>query len=123
MTTKNDWFKVYKDNSNNVIITFNRITSNEDFDHYLDYYRNIYNSKTNMKVVFDCRNITYISIKNIYKKVILMKIMQPIHEKYLDKFYLVVTTQYMKSIINFAFSIVKPVSEYEILDTIPSSLS
>ena len=118
----NDWFNI-TDVSDNIIITFNHTTSDKDFDYYLDYYRNIYNSKKNIKVVFDCRNITNISIKNIYKKIILMKIMKPTHQKYLDKFYIIISSQYMKSIINFAFSIVKPVSEYEILDSLPSGFT
>ena len=119
----NDWFKIDYDISDNIVITFNKSTSNEDFDNYLDYYKNLYNSKKHVKVVFDCRNITYISIKNIYKKIILMKMMQSIHQKYLDKFYMIISSQYMKSIINYAFTVVKPVSEYEILDTLPSGFT
>ena len=115
----NDWFNITHA-SDNIIITFNHTTTDKDFDYYLDYYRNIYNSKKNIKVVFDCRNIIYISIRNIYKKIVLMKIMQPIHQIYLDKFYIIISSEYMKSIINFAFSVVKPVSECEILDTLPS---
>ena len=49
-----------------------------------------------------------------------MKTMQPTHKIYLDKFYIIVSSRYMQSVINFAFSVVKPVSEYEILDTLPS---
>jgi hypothetical protein len=118
----NDWFNI-TDVSDNIIITFNHTTTDKDFDYYLDYYKNIYNSNKNVRVVFDCRNIIYISIKNIYKKIVLMKIMQPIHQRYLDKFYIIVSSEYMKSIINFAFSVVKPVSEYEILDTLPSGFT
>jgi len=121
MTCINNWFKIEHDICNNIIITFNHATSDEDFDYYLQYYRNMYNSKKIVRVVFDCRNIINISMKNIYKKIILMKIMKPIHETYLDKFYIIISSQYMKSVINFAFSIVKPVSEYEILDILPFS--
>ena len=51
----NDWFNI-TDVSDNIIITFNHTTTDRDFDYYLDYYRNIYNSNKNVRVVFDFRN-------------------------------------------------------------------
>ena len=119
MIKHNNWFST-TDISDNIIITFNSTTSNQEFEEYLNYYKKIYDSQKHIEVVFDCRNIIYISIENICKKIVLMKTMQPTHKIYLDKFYIIVSSRYMQSVINFAFSLVKPVSEYEILDTLPS---
>jgi len=119
MIKHNNWFST-TDISDNIIITFNSTTNNVEFEEYLNYYKKIYDSQKHIEVVFDCRNIIYISIENICKKIVLMKTMQPTHKIYLDKFYIIVSSRYMQSVINFAFSVVKPVSEYEILDTLPS---
>ncbi len=119
MIKHNNWFST-TDISDNIIITFNSTTNNQEFEEYLNYYKKIYDSQKHIEVVFDCRNIIYISIENICKKIVLMKTMQPTHKIYLDKFYIIVSSRYMQSVINFAFSVVKPVSEYEILDTLPS---
>ena len=119
MIKHNNWFSI-ADISDNIIITFNSTTNNVEFEEYLNYYKKIYDSQKHIEVVFDCRNIIYISIENICKKIVLMKTMQPTHKIYLDKFYIIVSSRYMQSVINFAFSVVKPVSEYEILDTLPS---
>ena len=119
MIKHNNWFST-TDISDNIIITFNSTTNNQEFEEYLNYYKKIYDSQKHIEVVFDCRNIIYISIENICKKIVLMKTMQPIHKIYLDKFYIIVSSRYMQTVINFAFSVVKPVSEYEILDTLPS---
>jgi len=119
MIKHNNWFSI-ADISDNIIITFNSTTNNQEFEEYLNYYKKIYDSQKHIEVVFDCRNIIYISIENICKKIVLMKTMQPTHKIYLDKFYIIVSSRYMQSVINFAFSVVKPVSEYEILDTLPS---
>lgn len=119
MIKHNNWFST-TDISDNIIITFNSTTNNLEFEEYLNYYKKIYDSQKHIEVVFDCRNIIYISIENICKKIVLMKTMQPTHKIYLDKFYIIVSSRYMQSVINFAFSVVKPVSEYEILDTLPS---
>ncbi len=119
MIKHNNWFSI-TDISDNIIITFNSTTNNQEFEEYLNYYKKIYDSQKHIEVVFDCRNIIYISIENICKKIVLMKTMQPTHKIYLDKFYIIVSSRYMQSVINFAFSVVKPVSEYEILDTLPS---
>ena len=119
MIKHNNWFSI-TDISDNIIITFNSTTNNQEFEEYLNYYKRIYDSQKHIEVVFDCRNIIYISIENICKKIVLMKTMQPTHKIYLDKFYIIVSSRYMQTVINFAFSVVKPVSEYEILDTLPS---
>ncbi len=119
MIKHNNWFST-TDISDNIIITFNSTTNNVEFEEYLNYYKKIYDSQKHIEVVFDCRNIIYISIENICKKIVLMKTMQPTHKIYLDKFYIIVSSRYMQSVINFAFSVVKPVSECEILDTLPS---
>ena len=119
MIKHNNWFSI-TDISDNIIITFNSTTNNQEFEEYLNYYKKIYDSQKHIEVVFDCRNIIYISIENICKKIVLMKTMQPTHKIYLDKFYIIVSSRYMQAVINFAFSVVKPVSEYEILDTLPS---
>ena len=119
MIKHNNWFST-TDISDNIIITFNSTTNNLEFEEYLNYYKKIYDSQKHIEVVFDCRNIIYISIENICKKIVLMKTMQPTHKIYLDKFYIIVSSRYMQTVINFAFSVVKPVSEYEILDTLPS---
>jgi len=119
MIKHNNWFSI-TDISDNIIITFNSTTNNQEFEEYLNYYKKIYDSQKHIEVVFDCRNIIYISIENICKKIVLMKTMQPTHKIYLDKFYIIVSSRYMQTVINFAFSVVKPVSEYEILDTLPS---
>ena len=119
MIKHNNWFST-TDISDNIIITFNSTTNNVEFEEYLNYYKKIYDSQKHIEVVFDCRNIIYISIENICKKIVLMKTMQPTHKIYLDKFYIIVSSRYMQTVINFAFSVVKPVSEYEILDTLPS---
>ena len=119
MIKHNNWFST-TDISDNIIITFNSTTNNVEFEEYLNYYKKIYDSQKHIEVVFDCRNIIYISIENICKKIVLMKTMQPTHKIYLDKFYIIVSSRYMQTVINFAFSVVKPISEYEILDTLPS---
>ena len=116
MNKINDWFSI-SDNSSNIIIQYGATTSDKDMGEYLLYYKNLYPSEKKLTVVFDCRNIIYISIPNLYKKLVLMKLMQDTHKKYLEKFYVVLTSKYMRTLIDFAFSIVKPVVPYEIVDS------
>tara|TARA_X000000950_G_C13630726_1_gene543377 strand:+ start:92 stop:475 length:384 start_codon:yes stop_codon:yes gene_type:complete len=118
MVKINNWFSINLENNNLVKITFSESATDSEFDQYLIFYKNLYNDNNKYVIIFDASLIKYISPSQVFKKLILMQNMRPIHKTYLNYFYVVVTTAYTRNLLDKAFTLVPPVAPYKICNNL-----
>ncbi len=110
----NNWVYVEFKNDYTIII-FGKIVSYDEFIQYMWYYRNLLNSKR--KIIFDLKLIEHIPCNIFLEYIAFIEKMKPIHRKNLEIFYLIFNeNSYIKNLIELAFTIIKPVTPYKIIN-------
>ena len=104
-----------------VIIEFNstEITEN-DFEVFLNFWKNIYNHDKDFMLIFDTTNMTIPSLKYCFKMSVFIKNLRKIEKQYLKKSIMIMKNQTLCNMLDFIFYLQPPVSDIHITkETLP----
>ena len=96
-----------------VIVTFKKTIENDkEFQEFLQEWLNLYSQKKYFSFIFDTREISEIpSLKYCFQIVAFISKIKILPVKYLEKSSIIVSNNMIQNLIDFIFSIQKPISD------------
>ena len=92
------------------------INGDEDFNNFLDKWRELYNLQKDFIFIFDTSNVGYIPIKYSIKMSLFIKNLKRERYQYLQKSIIFVNNNIVKRMLDFIFMIQPPVAPVYIID-------
>ena len=98
-----------------VIIEFNDMEiKDEDFDVFLNCWRNIYNKGKDFMLIFDTTSMSIPSLKYCFKMSVFIKNLRKIENQYLKKSIMIMKNQTICNMLDFIFYLQPPVADVHI---------
>lgn len=94
-----------------VIVKFNKLNNNEEFNYFLKRWENLSNAKQDYSIILDTRNISNVGISNAYAGANFISRLRKHDTQYLKNVLLIYNQSYMYYLFNLVLSIQKPVAK------------
>jgi len=99
-----------------VLVKFHQINNknnkNNNIDLFLQKWKTLYSYKTQFDMIFDTRELSSFSMKDIFKISQFMMKVRKYNPQYCKNTIMVVKKQYIKTLLNMVFSFQKPFTKY-----------
>ena len=94
-----------------VKVTLNgSLNNDEDYNHFIREWTELYQSKTNFKFVFDTSNCGYVNIKYALKMPSYIKRLKELKIQYLEKSIIIYNSIWIKMLLSMIFKLQSPVA-------------
>ena len=111
------WHLITQLTNNKWFIEFEPHCKDSELDLFFIDYMNLLNLSTlPIIIIFDMRKVTMPSISQLTKQVIFIQKMKTLHKEKLQTFYLIITTNIVKELVDWVFTITPPVVPYKIVN-------
>jgi len=94
-----------------VIVKFNKLNNNEEFNYFLKRWENLSKAKQDYSIILDTRNISNVGISNAYAGANFISRLRKHEPQYLKNVLLIYNQSYMYYLFNLVLSIQKPVAK------------
>ena len=85
------------------------IQNNEEFDEFLEGWRNLYKSKRDFVFIFDTREVGWVNPKYAFKMAKFIKDLKREHYQYLKRSSIIVNSFWVNALLSVIFAIQSPV--------------
>ena len=109
-------FSEYETKSIVKVFLNKEINDDDDFNNFLDKWRELYNLQKDFIFIFDTSNVGYIPIKYSIKMSLFIRNLKRERYQYLQKSIIYVNNNIVKSMLDFIFMIQPPVAPVYIID-------
>ena len=109
-------FSDYETKSIVKVVLNKEINDDNDFNIFLDKWRELYNLRKDFIFIFDTSNVGYIPIKYSIKMSLFIRNLKQERDQYLQKSIIYVNNNIVKSMLDFIFMIQPPVAPVYIID-------
>lgn len=109
-------FSDYETKSIVKVVLNKEINDDNDFNIFLDKWRELYNLRKDFIFIFDTSNVGYIPIKYSIKMSLFIRNLKRERDQYLQKSIIYVNNNIVKSMLDFIFMIQPPVAPVYIID-------
>jgi hypothetical protein len=94
-----------------VVVQFNRLNCNEEFEYFLKRWENLGRAKQDYNIILDTRNISNIGISNAYTGANFIGRLRKQKPHYLKNVILIYNQSYMYYLFNLVLSLQKPIAK------------
>lgn len=113
------WHTITRLTNNKWLIEYDSYCKDCELDRFFIDYMNLLNSSSSqIIIIFDMRKVTMPSISQLTKYVIFIQKIKSLHKEKLQYFYLVITTNIVKDIVDWVFTLTPPVVPYKIVNSL-----
>ncbi|MAU37720.1 MAG: hypothetical protein CMD14_10205 [Flavobacteriales bacterium] len=109
-------YSLYETNSIVNVKLNKNIENNEDFNTFLNKWRELYQNKKDFIFIFDTSNVGFIPIKYSIQMSLFIKKLRKEKHQYLQKSIIYVNNNIVKRMLDFIFMLQPPVAEVYIID-------
>ena len=109
-------YSLYETNSIVNVKLNKNIENNEDFNTFLNKWRELYEKKKNFIFIFDTSNVGFIPIKYSIQMSLFIKKLKKEKHQYLQKSIIYVNNNIVKRMLDFIFMLQPPVAPVYIID-------
>mgnify|MGYP000905555276 CR=1 FL=1 len=94
-----------------VIVKFNKLNNNEEFNYFLKRWENLSKAKQDYSIILDTRNISNVGISNAYAGANFISRLRKHNPQYLKNVMLIYNQSYMYYLFNLVLTNQKPIAK------------
>lgn len=105
------WAILDKSEFPNIYVKFNdKINNEEEFKSFLKEWLELYKDRKDFTFIFDTRNVGMVNISYCYKLKNFISQLKELPKQYLQRSIIIVSSKYVRYLLNIIFKITKPVA-------------
>jgi len=108
---KEKFFELDLSNWTLVIVKFNKLKNNEEFNYFLRRWENLSKAKQDYNIILDTRNISNVGISNAYAGANFISRLRKHKPQHLKNVLLIYNQSYMYYLFNLVLTIQKPIAK------------